>query len=245
MSGDILSRFRRKPASVSELIARSRATAAPTPAVAPTPAPRRPSPVALAMVAATLALFVAGAWGVAQFGVAPHEVEASSGPEAPPRAPATITRASADRTRAAPQAAPLAPPSYRLSAPAPDPQPLSAASVVAPPAAEALEGAPTGAARGAIVDIVSQGEPLRLRVLAGAEARSLSNGRGAQGLQVVEADAGNHLDVRNGDVIYDLCDRAGEQSAAQIVAALTAPVAPTCVAFVRGAAAPDPLASRD
>lgn len=262
MSGGILSRFRRKPASVSELLARSRVNAGRAPnqaAQASSPdsqplvsdalatrAAWRPGPMMLS--AAVLLVFaLAGAWGVSRLSLSPPEVQASSRP--PPASlspPANGAVLRADPDHGAPARTPSAPRQDASSASEVAPSAIGAAlaaspiapiqtSIAAPPTLEPLAGGPVLLARGSIVDIVSQGEPLRLRVLARAEARSLSNGRWGQGLQVVEASAGNRLDVRTGDVIYDLCDRVGDQSAAEIMTALAAPVPPTCVSFVRGA----------
>lgn len=235
----ILSRLGwRRSASVSTLIAQARANSAraETPAAQPQPSPE---PVRAAAQRAALALgflvLVTGAiWGATRFELAPRDVRTPSEASAAPVPPSSVEIAAAPATSELPRAAPIAR--------QPAPQPVEAAPIAAPrlapiepPAPPAiLAGDTDGAARSRVVDILAQGEPLRLRVLARAEARSRSNGRWAHGLEVVEASAGNALDVRRGDVIYDLCDRAGDQTAAQIMAGLASAQAPTCVAFVRG-----------
>jgi hypothetical protein len=61
---------------------------------------------------------------------------------------------------------------------------------------------------------------VRVRVLSREEALAISGGAWGHGVRVANAVAGNALGVGGGDIIVDLCDRPGVQTATEIVAAL-------------------------
>src|SRR5262245_50427024 len=137
-----------------------------------------------------------------------------------------LTAAAALALRPARTPAETAPPPVAQAAPAPESAPLRGLTAASPEPAPvpSEDTAMSQAAAAPRREPQSQMLGDWLRVRPAPEAR---------GLQVIYATAGGRFDIRAGDIVVDLCDRSGAETATEITAAL-ANDAVACLVISRG-----------